>query len=663
MPKNMKTRKGKDGFNYPYTSPDLVIDPSGKSVTTKFNELEDKMKKVGSTSIDDTNTTTDKTWSSSKIDSQFKDIANNFTTEQTDSSFIIKYGNKIIAEIPLNTTPSVYGNIVVDVTSLEITEGGTGTFTVKLDQAPTKNQVISVTSSNEKVTVNPSILTFTPSNYNTTQTVTISAKDDNVEDNGYTLTLTLSSDKVTDVVINVTVKDDDLIIDWHTLTSDEVSGINATNYLLSKYSGTNNSISVPNILNDKNVEMNAAANVSFDANGVIENLKFGDNVTGSFIQSGSYLPKLKKIEGIGKLNNLSFNASNTLTKVSIITENNKCIALNLPNNTNLIEINGLEKLTALTSNISFSGNTSLESISGYPPNLSNSKLMFWKCTSLKNVPPINIELTEWNNMFLECSALKELTVTAMKGCDLSLIGNTWSGDKFTFKCNYNSDMYKAYRNTICNSKDSREEIFIEILNSNDNPITDIVMWGDSMTKAGNNTMGNMPDQLATMTTNDVMIYNYGGSGNTIQTAGTRFKKHPETYNKTSVIWLGTNNVSISGEEMCSLIQSTFLDKLTTDKYIIVGLLTTNYTDEKNQAFISAFGNKFLNIREYFINNMWAISGLSATDQDNTDLSNNLIPSSFRVDQTHLNPTGGKIVATAIKEKLLSLGYIKSTQIV
>lgn len=75
MPKNMKTRKAKDGFNYPYTSPDLVIDPSGKSVTTKFNELEDKMKKVGSTSIDDTNTTTDKTWSSSKIDSQFKDIA------------------------------------------------------------------------------------------------------------------------------------------------------------------------------------------------------------------------------------------------------------------------------------------------------------------------------------------------------------------------------------------------------------------------------------------------------------------------------------------------------------------------------------------------------------------------------------------------------------
>ena len=45
------------------------------------------------------------------------------------------------------------------------------------------------------------------------------------------------------------------------------------------------------------------------------------------------------------------------------------------------------------------------------------------------------------------------------------------------------------------------------------------------------------------------------------------------------------------------------------------------------------------------------------------MGNSLISSSFRVDQTHLNPTGGKIVATAIKEKLLSLGYINSSQIV
>ena len=43
MEKKMKTRKGKDGFDYPYTSPDLVIDASGKSNTKKFNEINSQL--------------------------------------------------------------------------------------------------------------------------------------------------------------------------------------------------------------------------------------------------------------------------------------------------------------------------------------------------------------------------------------------------------------------------------------------------------------------------------------------------------------------------------------------------------------------------------------------------------------------------------------------
>lgn len=74
MAKNMKIRRGNDGFSYPYTSPDLVVDENGKSATTKFNELEAKIGTGSGTSIDDVNTSTDKTWSSSKIDSQFKEI-------------------------------------------------------------------------------------------------------------------------------------------------------------------------------------------------------------------------------------------------------------------------------------------------------------------------------------------------------------------------------------------------------------------------------------------------------------------------------------------------------------------------------------------------------------------------------------------------------------
>lgn len=46
MAKNMKTRKGKDGFHYPYTSPDLVIDETGKSATKKFEEISSQFKDI-----------------------------------------------------------------------------------------------------------------------------------------------------------------------------------------------------------------------------------------------------------------------------------------------------------------------------------------------------------------------------------------------------------------------------------------------------------------------------------------------------------------------------------------------------------------------------------------------------------------------------------------
>lgn len=54
--------------------------------------------------------------------SQLKDIANNFTTEQTDSSFIIKYENKIIAEIPLNTSSSEenFGSLLSSITTWNV---------------------------------------------------------------------------------------------------------------------------------------------------------------------------------------------------------------------------------------------------------------------------------------------------------------------------------------------------------------------------------------------------------------------------------------------------------------------------------------------------------------------------------------------------------------
>lgn len=46
MSDKMKVRDGNDGYSYPYTSPDLVVDKNGKSNTSKFNEIDSQIKDI-----------------------------------------------------------------------------------------------------------------------------------------------------------------------------------------------------------------------------------------------------------------------------------------------------------------------------------------------------------------------------------------------------------------------------------------------------------------------------------------------------------------------------------------------------------------------------------------------------------------------------------------
>lgn len=102
MGDKIKVRKGKDGYSYPYTSPDLVIDKDGKSSTTKFNELDSKtiilekdntsLKGIKDTTYDNL-TTNDKTiiGGINEVTSQIKDIANEKFTTTNDIYQNIKH--------------------------------------------------------------------------------------------------------------------------------------------------------------------------------------------------------------------------------------------------------------------------------------------------------------------------------------------------------------------------------------------------------------------------------------------------------------------------------------------------------------------------------------------------------------------------------------------
>lgn len=79
MAKDMKTRKGKDNIYYPYTSPDIVVDSTGESQTTKNNNMQTDINTIktdlGTAQL--TTTAQDIRGAVNEVVVQYKDIENN----------------------------------------------------------------------------------------------------------------------------------------------------------------------------------------------------------------------------------------------------------------------------------------------------------------------------------------------------------------------------------------------------------------------------------------------------------------------------------------------------------------------------------------------------------------------------------------------------------
>ena len=75
------------------------------------------------------------------------------------------------------------GEFTVSPTTLALAEGGEGAYSVSLSAEPTSDVTVTVQSADQSsVTVDPSQLTFTPANYTSAQTVTVTAVDDPDQD-------------------------------------------------------------------------------------------------------------------------------------------------------------------------------------------------------------------------------------------------------------------------------------------------------------------------------------------------------------------------------------------------------------------------------------------------------------------------------------------------
>ncbi|MBF2760445.1 MAG: matrixin family metalloprotease [Ectothiorhodospiraceae bacterium AqS1] len=114
---------------------------------------------------------------------------------------------------PLGPPVGLSGNIELDDTgALAIDEGGSGTFTVKLDTRPYADVTVDVRSADSRVvTVNPASLIFNASNHSSPQELTVTARHDiDIANESVDITLSAIGGIVaSDVKKSVTVSDDD----------------------------------------------------------------------------------------------------------------------------------------------------------------------------------------------------------------------------------------------------------------------------------------------------------------------------------------------------------------------------------------------------------------------------------------------------------------------
>ena len=128
--------------------------------------------------------------------------------------------NANVTNVTANADAEIQANFIevqieTDVPGLDVNEGSTNTFQARLTQAPLADVIVTVsnTAGDGDITVTAgSSLTFTPLNYNTYQTIELTAAEDAGDTTSDSATISLTSPGATDTSITAQEVDDDVTV-------------------------------------------------------------------------------------------------------------------------------------------------------------------------------------------------------------------------------------------------------------------------------------------------------------------------------------------------------------------------------------------------------------------------------------------------------------------
>ncbi len=185
-----------------------------------------------------------------------------------------------------------------------------------------------------------------------------------------------------------------------------------------------------------------------------------------------------------------------------------------------------------------------------------------------------------------------------------------------------------------------------------NLISQIAEWGDSLTNGTGSTGGHTyPQNLQDNT--GYTSYNMGIGGETSTQIKVRMLADTAKTQYNVIIWAGRNNYTDTATVLSDI--AAMVSSLGHNRYLVLGVLNGdfagesiggsgyNYIVDLNAQLSTIYGSHYVPIREYLVSKY-----NTALSQDVIDHGNDIVPTSLRSDQIHLNNTGYAYVADYIK---------------
>lgn len=135
-----------------------------------------------------------------------------------------------------------------------------------------------------------------------------------------------------------------------------------------------------------------------------------------------------------------------------------------------------------------------------------------------------------------------------------------------------------------------------------------------------------------------------------------------------IVWLGTYGDFTNPEKLVNDTKALLQrQNVNTDRYLVIGPCTydgswstvMNYSmDSIDSAMLQAFGDRYVNLRKYLIEDGLRDAGLTATTTDQRNIQSGKVPSSFRSNASgaDLNGVAYRLVGKLVYERMDRLGY-------